>query len=76
MGSFSSQAALGYEGYMRDDDDARTWYDNLHDACSHWKKRAQRVMLKNRAHFVTDSREFDEEQGHFKEQDTDQLLDQ
>ena len=75
MGSFCFQAALGYEGYTKEDEGAFSWYENLQSTRGHWKKRAQKIRIKARATFITNSREWDEDGGHFKEQDTDQVLD-
>ena len=74
MPNLHSQAALSYEGYTRHDEEAMDWLDNLRSSFTHWKKRAQRVMLKSRAHHVTNAREFDDDAGHFKELPTDQVL--
>ena len=69
------RAALVYEGYTKHDEEAIDWHDCLKSFFTYWKKRAQRVMLKNRAHFVANSREYDQEAGHFKELATDQVRD-
>ena len=74
MTNFNFQAALSYEGYTRHDEEAMEWHYNLKSSFTFWKSRAQTVMLKNRAHHVSNAREFDDASGHFKELHTDQVL--
>ena len=64
-----------YDGYKKHDDEAIEWLTSLKSSFTFWKQRAQTVMLKNRAHHVTNAREFDEDEGHFKELPSDQVLD-